>query len=104
MANGNVINSVEHNGLSPYDYSNRQELAYYDNLQQNFSPVSDQTYLPFQYNQFRFDDYAGIFVISPPNPIIIPSEPAYNGIAPMKLMPTIDPPYPYDLVNNYDGY
>lgn len=106
MANGNVIHGVEHDGKSPFEYSNREQLEYYDAIQTNFhDAVALQTYLPgMNYNPLRFDNYAGIFVFTPPNPIILPSEPAYNGIAPMSLMPTIDPPYPYDLETNYDGY
>lgn len=105
MANGNVVNSVEHYGESPFDYSIKEQLQYYADIQHNFSPVADQTYLPgMNYNPLRFDDYAGVFIYTPPNPIILPSNRAYNGIAPMSLMPKIDYPYPYEQESNYGRY
>jgi len=106
MANGFVTGGSEHAGQSPFEYSNREQLEYYDAIQSNFhKDVYQQTYFyGMNYSPLRYDDYAGIFVFTPPNPIILPSEPHYNGVAPMKLMPVIDPPYPYDLGINYDGY
>lgn len=105
MANGNVIRSVEHNGESPFDYSIKEQLEYYASIQENFSPVAKQTYLPgMTYSPFQFRDYAGVFIYTPPNPIILPSDRAYNGIAPMHLMPTIGYPYPYEQESNYGRY
>lgn len=106
MANGNVVHSIEHNGLAPEDYSLAQEVDYYNALGDTVAEtVKKQTYLPgLYYSPFRFDDYAGLFLITPPNPIIIPSERSYQGVAPMKLQPSIETPYPYDYDTNYIGY
>lgn len=106
MANGNVVNSVEHYGLAPEQYSNSQEVKYYGYLQDTVAEAaSKQTYLPgMTYSPFQFRDYAGLFLITPSNPIIIPSDRAYQGIAPMELQPSIDVPYPYQYDTNYIGY
>jgi len=102
MANGNPLNNIEHWNQSPAEYSVPQERKYYDAIDNN-NAVLKQTYLPSTYTGLEFRDYAGVVYISPPNPIIIPSRSHYDGIAPMSLQPSINPPYPYDP-NQYDAY
>ncbi len=95
MANGIAANNQEHGGLAPEQYSNRQEIEEYNALRTS-SPIENQTYLQSSYSGVEYKNYAGIVVISPPNPIVIPSRQRYDGIAPMRLQPSINPPYPYD--------
>lgn len=102
MTNGNPIFNQEHNNLSPREYSVREENAIYNALQMN-DALLQQTYLPSTYSGLEYKDYAGIVYISAPNPIIIPSRSRYDGIAPMKLQPSLDPPYPYDK-GEYNAY
>ena len=102
MANGNPLYNQEHNNLPPVDYSVPQERKIYNALGMS-NAISEQTYLPSSYSGVEFRDYAGIVYISPPNPIIIPSRQRYDGIAPMKLQPSIDPAYPYDE-GQYNAY
>lgn len=103
MGNGRVIAGQEHFDLTPFEYSNDQEREQAAALETAPAPEK-QTYLPFWYNSFRYLNYAGIFIFTPPNPVIIPSRRAYNGIAPMRLQPTINPPFPYELNTNYERY
>jgi len=103
MANGQVINSVEHWGLSPEQYSVKPELVEYNGLRKFSNAIPEQTYLQSSYTGLEYKDYAGIVYIVPPNPIYIPSRSRYDGIAPMNLMPSINPPYPYDP-GQYNAY
>ncbi len=102
MANGQPLNNIEHWNQSPEQYSVPQERKIYNALGNN-DAVLQQTYLQSTYSGVEFRDYAGVVYISPPNPIIIPSRSHYDGIAPMNLMPSINPPYPYDP-GQYNGY
>lgn len=94
MANPNVIQSVEHYGIAPRDYSNSD----YQSLVVAETALL-QTYGATNYTGVRFDNYAGIVVVLPPSPIYNPSEARYDGIAPIDLQPKIDPPYPWEIPN-----
>ena len=97
MANGNPINNLEHDNLSPVDYSNGIERKYYNALPQSqVTTMRDQTYLRTYYDQFEYRNYAGDVFIMPPYPIYLPKINVYNGIAPMQLQPSIDPLYPWE--------
>lgn len=98
MANGYPLNNLEHDNLTPREYSlpiERRLASAYGS--QVIDAVGKQTYLPSEYTGVRFDDYAGIVFITPPVPTILPNIPLYNGIAPLGLQPQIDPPYPYEV-------
>lgn len=95
MANGNPLNNLEHNNIPPREYSASNYHAY-------LTSVYAQSYCQTPWNEYKFDDYAGDVYIIPPRPIYLSTEIPYNGIAPLKLMETINPPYPYDLdINGY---
>lgn len=95
MANGNPINNLEHWNELPRAYSASNYEAY-------LTSIYAQTYLQTAWNEFLFTDYAGEVYIIPPRPTFLSTEIPYNGIAPLKLMETINPPYPYDLdINGY---
>ena len=79
-----------------------QEVKIYNALV-GVAAIPEQTYLPSSYTGLEFKDYAGIVYITPPDPIIIPSRQRYDGIAPMRLQPSINPPYPYDE-GQYNAY
>lgn len=96
MANGNPINNLEHNNLSPVEYSIPQEIALYSFLTaQQKASFAEQSYLRTYYDEYNYTDYAGAVFIMPPNPIILPKINVYNGIAPLDGQPQIDPPYPW---------
>lgn len=92
--NGNPVNAQEHFNLSPREYS----ASDYHSLVVASAQVK-QAYCSSWYTGTEFRDYAGTVYISPPTPIIIPSEARYDGIAPMQLQPTINPPYPWEVRN-----
>lgn len=97
MANGNPLNNLEHNNLSPKEYSVPQERAIYPAYSAGeIHTFSKQTYLRTEYNPFKYDNYAGTVYIAPPNPIYLPKINVYNGIAPMRLQPSINPLYPWE--------
>lgn len=92
MANPNVANSVEHYGLSPREYSSSD---YRSTVVARTS--INQDYKASEYSGTEFRNYAGIVSVGIGSPIYLPSEPAYNAIAPMFLMPTVNAPYPWEI-------
>lgn len=97
MANGNPLNNLEHNNETPFEYSLPIERSYANaSGSQVANAIPKQTYLASEYTGVIFNNYGGIVIMNPPVPTILPHIPIYNGIAPVGLMPQIDPPYPYE--------